>query len=188
MKKCALYFITGSSGSGKTTLLKGINKTIYPNLQIYYSDEFGVPSTEEMTINFGNPEQWQAHNIHQLIMKTDHLTEENLAVFDIQARPTVIFDEANRAGVYPIHITLIECSHEERRKRLIEFRTQPELDSLDMYAWASYLRGQADALKLEIIDTTNQSVEDSIKELAKSIGSFAEENGISLKSLLSKNQ
>jgi energy-coupling factor transporter ATP-binding protein EcfA2 len=188
MKKCALYFITGSSGSGKTTLLKGINKTIYQNLQIYYSDEFCVPSIEEMNVKFGSPEQWQAHNIHQLIMKADHSTGENLVVFDVQARPTVILDEAKKAGEFTIHITLIECSHEKRRKRLLEYRTQPELDTLDMYAWASYLRGQADALKLEIIDTSNQSVDESIRELAKSIGSFAEENGISSNSLVRKNQ
>lgn len=188
MKKCALYFITGSSGSGKTTLLKGVNKTIYPNLQIYYSDEFGVPSIEEMKVKFGSPELWQAYNIHQLIVKADHANRENLAVFDIQGRPTVILDETKKLGEFTIHITLIECSHEVRQKRLQEYRTQPELDTLDMYAWASYLRGQADALKLEIIDTTNQSVDESIKELANSIGSFAEINGISLKTLVSKNQ
>jgi energy-coupling factor transporter ATP-binding protein EcfA2 len=188
MKKSALYFITGSSGSGKTTLLKGINKTIYQNLKTYYSDEFSVPSIEEMTLKYGGPEKWQANNIHQLIDKANHLSEDNLVVIDSQARPTVIIDEANRAGVYAVHITLIECSHDERRKRLLENRTQPELDKLDMYAWASYLRGQADALKLEIIDTTNQSVDESMKELGNSIKSFAEENGISLKSLVSRNQ
>jgi HAMP domain-containing protein len=52
-----------------------------------------------------------------------------------------------------------------------------------MYAWAAYLRGQADALKLEVIDTTNQGVTESIQELAASIGRFAEENGIRLASL-----
>lgn len=49
-----------------------------------------------------------------------------------------------------------------------------------MYAWAAYLRGQADALKLEIIDTTGVHLEDSIRALANSIERFAKANGISL--------
>jgi energy-coupling factor transporter ATP-binding protein EcfA2 len=183
MKKCAFYFITGSSGSGKTTLLKGVNKTVYPNLITYSSDAFGVPSIEEMDAKFGGPEQWQAKNTHQLFLKADRSSSLNLVVFDSQARPTVILEEAIKTGNHAIHITLIECSHQERRKRLLEYRNQPELDTVDMYAWAAYLRGQADALKLEVMDTTNQSVTESIQELAASIGRFAEENGIRLVSL-----
>ncbi len=96
-------------------------------------------------------------------------------------------EEANQAGVSALHVTLLECSHAERRQRLIKHRTQPELDNLDMYAWAAYLRGQADALKLEIIDTANQSVMISTQALAKSIGRFAEANGICLTPVKVKN-
>jgi energy-coupling factor transporter ATP-binding protein EcfA2 len=180
MSKNALYFITGSSGSGKTTLLKGVVESTYPNLMAYHFDDLGVPSLEEMNTKYGDPSQWQAYNAHQWIEKVAHLEDVSLVVLDGQVRPTVILDAANAAAFSALHITLIDCSHEERQRRLVEDRTQPELDKLDMYAWAAYLHGQADALKLEIIDTTTLSLREGIQKLATSIGRFAEETEIRL--------
>jgi energy-coupling factor transporter ATP-binding protein EcfA2 len=180
MTKNALYFITGSSGSGKTTLLNGVVKSIYPNLLTYHFDDLGVPSFEEMNTKYGGPSQWQAYSAHQWIQKVAHLENAGLIVLEGQVRPTFIIDAANEMGFSALHITLIDCSHEERQRRLIEERSQPELDNLDMYAWAAYLHGQADALKLEIIDTTNLNIENAIQKLAGSIELFAKETEIRL--------
>ena len=180
MTNNALYFITGSSGSGKTTLLKGVVESTYPNLLAYHFDDLGVPSLEEMNTKYGGPEQWQAHNAHEWFKKTAQMENASLIVLDGQVRPTVILEVANQIGFPAIHITLIHCSHEERRRRLVKERAQPELDRLDMYAWAAYLHGQADALSLEIIDTTHLSLADAIQKLAKSIEHFAAEAGVSL--------
>lgn len=176
----ALYFITGSSGSGKTTLLKGVVESVFPGLLSYHFDDLGVPSLEEMIAQQGSAEQWQAYNAQCWMEKVARLENAGLVVLDGQVRPTVILDAAGRVGLSALHISLIECSHDERRRRLIEERAQPELDRLDMYAWAAYLRGQADALKLEIIDTTAISLPDAIHRLAGSIARFAEETNISL--------
>lgn len=180
MTNSALYFITGSSGSGKTTLLKGVVESIFSNLKSYHFDGLGVPSLEEMNTKYGGPAQWQAYNAHRWIEKVAHLKNAGLIVLEGQVRPTVIIDAANEAGFSALHITLVDCSHEERQRRLVEERIQPELDKLDMYAWAAYLHGQADALKLEIIDTTTLSVEEAIQKLAGSIERFAEETEIRL--------
>ncbi|MGC1377384.1 MAG: hypothetical protein WA821_14225 [Anaerolineales bacterium] len=180
MTRNALYFITGSSASGKTTLLKGVIESAHPHLMAYHFDDLGLPSLEEMNTKYGGAAQWQAYNAHQWIEKVAHLEDAGLVVLDGQVRPTVILDAANEAGFSAIHITLIECSHEERQRRLIEDRVQPELDKLDMYAWAAYLRGQADALKLEIIDTTTLSLKEAVQKLASSIERFAEESKIRL--------
>jgi len=180
MTKNAIYFITGSSGAGKTTLLRGVVKSVYPNLSIHHFDDLGVPSLEEMKANFGGAAQWQAHNARQWIEKVAQSNHEGLVVLEGQARPTVIFDAADGAGLSALHITLIDCSHAERRRRLIEARSQPELDNLDTYAWAAYLRGQAEALKLEIIDTTIKSLTESVQGLASSIAGFAKEEGLAL--------
>lgn len=180
MTNNALYFITGSSGSGKTTLLKGVVRSTYPNLLAYHFDDLGVPSLEEMNTKYGGPEQWQTHNTHEWFKKAAHMKNASLIVLDGQVRPTVILEVANKIGFPAIHITLIHCSHEERRRRLINERAQPELDKLDMYAWAAYLHGQADALSLEIIDTTHLTLADSIQKLTNSIEHFAAEAGIGL--------
>ncbi len=180
MTKNALYFITGSSGSGKTTLLRNVVKSAYPNLLAYHFDDLGVPSFEEMNTRFGSPAQWQAYNVREWMSKVTQLKDTSLVVLDGQVRPTDIFDAAKQEGLSAIHVTLIDCSHEERRRRLLNERVQPELDMLDMYAWAAYLHGQADALGLEIIDTTHLDLAEATQKLADSIECFASEVGIPL--------
>jgi len=179
--KKALYFVTGSSGSGKTTLLKGVMARGYHGLEAYHFDELGLPSLEEMNRLYGGPEQWQAHNAGKWISRAAGEMGPGLIVLEGQVRPTVILDAASAAGFRAVHVTLIDCSHEERRRRLITDRGQPELDRLDMYAWAAYLRGQADALGLEVIETTTLSLAEAIEQLARSMERFAMEAGISVR-------
>ena len=176
----AIYFITGSTGAGKTTLLKGVVKAACPNLSAHHLDDLGIPTVEEMNARYGGPANWQAYNVRRWIENVIQTDGADLVVLDGQARPSIIMDAANEAGFSAIHVTLIDGSHAERRRRLLVERTQPELDMLDTYAWAAYLRGQADALKLEIIDTTGMSLPDSVRCLAGSIRRFAEEKGIHL--------
>lgn len=180
MTNNALYFLTGSSGSGKTTLLKAVVKSIYPSLLTYHFDDLDVPNLQEMNTKFGDSAEWQAHNARAWIRKVAQLEGANLVVLDGQARPTVILEAARQEGLSAVHVTLIDCSHEERRRRLLEERAQPELDKLDMYAWAAYLRGQADVLGLEIIDTTDMDLTEATQKLADSIERFASEAGIQL--------
>jgi hypothetical protein len=175
MSKKAFYFLTGSSASGKTTLLQGVIHSVYPKLTAYYFDEIGIPTFEEMNVKFGGPAQWQAYSLHKWIERINLSERADFIVLDGQARPKVIIDIAKELAITSLHITLLDCSKEVRRNRLLMTRNQPELDNLDMYAWAAYLRGQADALNLEIINTTDKSIEVSINELANSIKRFAEE-------------
>lgn len=177
----ALYFITGSSGSGKTTLLDGVLKSIYPDLHAHHFDEMGVPSIEAMNERYGGPTQWQIHATRQWLNKLTDDRFPGLTVLEGQTRPSVIFETAAEMDISPVHVTLIDCANEERRRRLMECREQPELDHPDMYMWAAYLRGQADALKLEVIDTTRSSIAEATQELSESIKRFAIENGMVLK-------
>ncbi len=181
MNRHALYFITGASGAGKTTLLKGVAERVYPNLRVHHFDEDHIiPSIEEMKVQAEDPAEWQAYHTRRWVEKITQSEPAGLIVFDAQARPAVLFDMVNDIGFSAIHIVLIDCAHAERRRRLLEDRAQPELDTMDMYIWAGYLRGQADALRLEVIDTTAKSLTEAIQALASSIGRFADENGIAL--------
>ncbi len=141
----------------------------------YFFDEIGIPTVEEMNNKFGGPTQWQAYNVHKWIERINLSESADFIVLDGQARPNVILDTARKLEINSLHITLIDCSHEVRRNRLQKTRNQPELDNMDLYTWAAYLRGQSDALNLEIIDTTEKSIERSIIELGNSIKRFAEE-------------
>ena len=155
MNRNALYFVTGSSGSGKTTLLRRVVAEVYPTLHAFHVDDPGVK---------GNARAW-----------VERLASANgeLVVVEGQERPHIVLTTARELGVTAVNVVLIECGHAERKRRLVEERKQPELDHLDMYAWAAYLRGQADALGLEVIDTTDHNVPESVAVLASSLQRFA---------------
>lgn len=62
-------------------------------------------------------------------------------------------------------IVLLDCERSVRSHRLRTHREQPELDTHEMQCWAAYLRGQADALGLPIIDTTAVTPDEVADEL-----------------------
>lgn len=161
----ALYFVTGSSGSGKTTLLRRVVAEHYPGLATFHVDALGTTSRARLWVE-----------------RAASADGNDLPLFavDGQERPHLVLEAARDAGLEHVRVVLIDCTHDERRRRLHEDRNQPELDHLDMYAWAAYLRGQADALGLEVIDTTNQPEDASAKALAASIDRFASSVGVRL--------
>ena len=150
-----LYVLTGSSASGKTTLLRRVVAERMPRLNVIHVDDPRAARTAT---------SW----VERAVSATPTVP---LLVAEGQERPHLILHAAKAAGI-TARIVLIDCDHPERRRRLVELRKQPELDQPDMYRWAAYLRGQADALGLEIIDTTSQPVDDCVERLADSIERF----------------
>ena len=53
----------------------------------------------------------------------------------------------------------MDCTPAVRLTRLRGSRGQPELAGERMDAWAVYLRGQADALGIRVLDTSNMTIE-----------------------------
>jgi hypothetical protein len=71
----------------------------------------------------------------------------------------------NQESIVYAEIVLVDCDPVKRNERLRTDRSQPELANPQMDCWAAYLRGQADALKLSVIDTSNDSLKKSAVEL-----------------------
>ncbi|GAA6619801.1 hypothetical protein [Scytonema sp. NUACC26] len=162
----ALLVVTGASGAGKTTLVRGVEVLGIPGVGCYYFDSIGVPSHEEMTSRFGSPRQWQVaalnHWISLLLCNEDSV---QVAVLDAQVRPSDVRVAFECLGAYLTQIVLIDCSHAERNARLQGPRAQPELANAEMDCWAAYLRGQASALALPIVSTTQLPPEDAVSSL-----------------------
>lgn len=68
-------------------------------------------------------------------------------------------------------IALVDCTPAVRHARLVGRRGQPELVTPDMDAWAVYLRGQADALGLPVLDTTSGTVDEAVMVLRTLVAS-----------------
>ena len=148
----ALYFITGSSGSGKTTLLKEVAATnTDPRWTAHHLDDHGVPTAQEIDAA-GGGWAWQAVQVQKWIDRA--LRDDAMLVVDGQARPSDVLAKAKASGLANVHVVVIDCDREERRRRLMRDRRQDEYDNPHIYAWAAYLAGQAHALDLEVIDTS----------------------------------
>ena len=169
--QCArILVVTGASGVGKTTLVRMVEARGVAGASFHYFDSVGVPSVDDMTRDFGSPANWQAAMTDQWIARL--AGESGLCVLDGQVRPTTVREAIVRHHVDG-HLLLLDCSHDVREARLRDDRQQPELASRDMACWASYLRGQADALNIPILDTSALTLDMAADALHAHISALA---------------
>jgi hypothetical protein len=167
----ALLVVTGASGVGKTTLVRELERRGVPGVQCHYFDSIGVPTPEEMTRQYGGGEEWQRAATRQWIQRLAIGTPPgSLAVLDGQVRPSVVFEALAATPIPVVEILLVDCTHDQRDHRLRTLRGQPELATAEMAAWAAYLRGQADALRLPRLDTSSSPVDDCVAVLVEHAG------------------
>jgi hypothetical protein len=161
MTSPGILVVTGVSGSGKTATVRALEARALPGVRCYYFDAVGVPSAETMHRGFGGPEQWQAAKTRDCI---ERLTADpdgaDVYVLDGQTRPSFVRSAVmERTRTTPVRMVLLQCAPAVRHARLAGPRGQPELSTPRMDCWAAYLRGQADALDLPVIDTTNVAID-----------------------------
>jgi hypothetical protein len=137
--------VTGASGAGKTTIVERLAARRISGVACAYFDSVGVLPADAM------PADWQATTTQAWIARLAR-DAAVVAVLDGQTRPTFALRAFADWGVRG-SVVLIDCERAVREARL-RARGQPELAHDDMHAWAAYLRGQADALELPVIDTT----------------------------------
>ena len=156
----ALLFVVGASGAGKTASVRALEVRRISGVRCYFFDSIGVPTPEVMEREWGSGERWQEQMtkrwIERLAANADGV---ELAVLDGQTRPSFIQPHLARAGIGQARILLLDCTPAVRMARLRGPRGQPELAGHTMHAWAAYLRGQADALGLRVLDTSGMSIE-----------------------------
>lgn len=156
----AILCVTGASGAGKTATVRALEARGLPGIRCYYFDAIGVPSLDDMHRRFGGPERWQADATRRWVdCFAGNPDAAELCVLEGQTRPTFIREAALDAGVRIARVVLLDCAPAVRHARLAGQRGQAELSSPQMDCWAAYLRGQADALDLPVIDTTDIGIE-----------------------------
>ena len=152
--------MTGASGSGKTETVRTLEGRALSGVRCYYFDAVGVPSVEDMRRDFGSPEQWQAVTTERWLYRFAADPDgAEVYVLDGQTRPSFVRDAAERARLPLARVVLLDCAAHVRHGRLVGPRRQPELSNPQMDCWAAYLRGQADALNLPVIDTTEIGID-----------------------------
>jgi hypothetical protein len=164
----ALLFVIGASGAGKTAAVSALAARGLPGLRCYHFDTIGVPSPEIMQRDWGGGERWQEDAtrrwIERLVANQD---EAQCAVLEGQTRPSFIQRWIGGADAGHVRIVLLDCTPAVRAARLAGPRGQPELATQQMDTWGVYLRGQADALRLPVLDTSNMTVAEVVDVLAR---------------------
>jgi hypothetical protein len=92
-----------------------------------------------------------------------------IQLLEAQTRPSFINEALETRPALEAVIILLDCRREVRRHRLANLRRRPELANPQMDAWAAYLRGQADALGLSVVDTSDltvAAVAEQVEEIA----------------------
>ena len=157
----AILVLTGASGAGKTTLALKLNDLEIPGVKGFNCDRVEIENAE-----LAGSGDRQADILRYWI---SHLIQPEtgieLAVLDTQIRPHRALEVLSQAPINYAQIVLVDCDPVKRNERLHVDRGQPELANARMDCWAAYLRGQADALKLSIIDTSNDPIDKSLVEL-----------------------
>jgi len=151
-------FLVGASGVGKTTVAQILERRTPWEGRTHYFDTIGVPPPEVMEAEFGGGEEWQRWATQQWL---DRLASEDapLQLIEGQTRPSFIRQAAESHPELDLRIILLNCSTKVRQHRLTALRNLPELASQRMDNWAAYLSGQAHALGLPVIDTSDSEPE-----------------------------
>jgi hypothetical protein len=168
-----ILVVTGASGAGKTAAVRALSERELSGVRCFHFDSIGVPTAEIMEAEYGGPEQWQATSTSAWLLRLRDLpTDVRVAVLDGQTRPSFVFGAGPVTGT-ALHVVLLDCSPEVRAARLRGPRRQPELATARMDDWAAYLRGQADAFGLDVIDTTDLSIDavaDRLEQMTGRLG------------------
>ena len=176
MSTPAIIVVTGASGSGKTATVRALSARDLTGVRCHYFDEVGVPSVEDMYRDFGSPELWQAVTTHRWLDRlTANRGDADIHILDGQTRPSFVRDAAERTGIALVRVILLDCAAPVRHARLVQLRGQPEFSNPQMDCWAAYLRGQADALKLSVIDTTSLDINAAADALASQVQAVRDE-------------
>lgn len=163
-----ILVVTGASGAGKTASVRALEARKLPGVRCFYFDSIGVPGAEAMAREFGSADAWQAAATSTWIERLNGEPGE-VMVLDGQTRPSFVRAALRRVGAHCAQIVLLDCTPVERQRRLAGPRTQPELATAAMDSWAAYLRGQADALGLPVLDTTDCDVSSIVDALAREV-------------------
>ncbi len=168
LKGPAILFLTGASGVGKTALVSAARaRSPTESVRFCHFDSTGVPSVP--------PAGWQETTTHRWIERivAGH-KDAALVVIEGSSDLRFVQEAFARFLVTDGYIILVHCEERERIRRLTDDRKQPELATRQMDSWARYLFEQAQQMRVAVLDTSGQTLHQSLDALEREIASIIE--------------
>ncbi len=166
-----IVFLTGACGVGKTTLLKHLQEILPSDkYEFYQTDDTPLPSNEEVQRLYVNGwEGWQKVHMRYWVDRLMPLHNDKTIFWDGQTNMDFLETYLNDYLSEDYRIVLVECDVDERFRRLIEERNQPELAQQDQVNWRNFLHRQAIEKNAFILDSTHMGTAELAKALLKEI-------------------
>src|SRR5215472_143065 len=159
--------LTGASGAGKTTIAHCVEKLALPNCEVHFFDSIGVPPVEQRRREYGPGHEpggaWQrAMTLHWVSRAGAILKRGTSVLLEGQMRIAFITEALAENQIRSAYIILLDCDDTTRAERLHVHRAQPHLANLDMMNWARYLREEACAADVRVLDTGRLSIAECV--------------------------
>lgn len=154
--------LTGASGAGKTTIAHAVENLALPNCEVHFFDSIGVPSVEQMCREYGPWHEpggaWQrAMTLYWVKRICPILKRGTSVLLEGQMRIAFIKEALAENQIRSAHIIFLDCDDTTRAERLHVHRAQPDLANPEMMNWARYLREEASAADITVLDTGRPS-------------------------------
>jgi hypothetical protein len=150
-----------------TTIGRSVERVGLPNCEVHFFDSIGVPSVERMRREYGSGHEpggpWQrAMTLHWVRRIRAVLKRGTSVLLEGQMRIAFVKEALAESQITSAHIILLDCDDATRAQRLHVYRAQPDLANLDMMNWARYLREEACATNVRVLDTGHLSVAECV--------------------------
>jgi hypothetical protein len=158
-----LIVLTGASGSGKTAIAKAIENEEPKVADVFFFDRIGVPAPETMIAGWGSGEAWQKAMTLEWMRRLANVPDRRTPVlFEGQMRFSFIEEGLRFGRIDNARIILVDCYDRVRSSRLHRDRGQAELANPQVMSWAEHLRREARAGGYDILDTSEQALDQSV--------------------------
>jgi hypothetical protein len=133
-----------------------------------------------MITQFGSVEGWQKAKTFEWIerIRDEFLSKGKSVLFDGQMRISFILEACKAAGIINYEVVLVDCDDSSRESRLRLDRRQPELATERMMNWARFLRNEALAADVLILDTSEHSIESCMSQILTLLGNPERSSGL----------
>jgi gluconate kinase len=155
----SILMLNGASGAGKTTVAEPLAASLQAGW-IHPDGLWGWGLTTD-----------QRAGIFQAIEFAKTHREAQLVLIDCQFEHQFMADALEHCQITGKQI-LLHCSDEARRKRLFQRPGWPKDQLETMISWANYLLDEAKTNKVDVVDTTEVTIDDTMESILAIVDSW----------------